>query len=449
MFYRRHPGIFAHALIISMVPAAAVQMHMTFGSRALFDNHFNSALFLKITAYAVPLLGLGLEYIRSFRHEHEMVSKLTAEIEARKAIRRELDKIENRNREILNAIPDMIFTINSEYRYVDFRASRELNPRVPPEQFMGKRVDEILPDPPAKQIMNSIRRVLETGKSLIVEFELPGNPEIHMHAVNYYEARVLRSSETEAMVMVRDIGARKREEATVELYTEELEKTNTELRQFAYIASHDLQEPLRSVVSFLQLLERKKKDALDDDGRRYIDRAINGSKHMQNLISALLEYSRIGTHGKDFEPPDTSRVIQDVLAGLEAALTESNARVSVGELPPVKADATQLGQVFQNLIGNAVKFRVGEPEITIRAEQNEEETIFSVSDNGIGIEERFAERIFVVFQRLHTRTEYPGTGIGLSICKKIIERHNGRIWMESEVGRGTTFYFTIPGPNES
>jgi signal transduction histidine kinase len=230
----------------------------------------------------------------------------------------------------------------------------------------------------------------------------------------------------------------------------DLERSNTELQQFAYVASHDLTEPLRMVVSYLELLNSRAGEKLDDEEREFIGYASDGARRMQHLIQDLLAYARVDTRGRPLEPTDSERVLETVLVNLKPAIAENHTVVEHDHLPTVEGDIMQLTQVFQNLIGNAIKFHGKvDPKIHVGAQRQNGEWIFHVSDNGIGIDPKNFDRLFVLFQRLHTRQEYPGTGMGLAICKKIIERHGGRIWVESRQGEGTTFFFTIPVKNGS
>lgn len=243
----------------------------------------------------------------------------------------------------------------------------------------------------------------------------------------------------------KDITDRRLQEMKLAEINEKLERSNKELQQFAYIASHDLQEPLRMVSSYLGLLEKRYKDRLDDNARDFIGYAVDGAKRMSSFIKDLLTYSRVTSQAREHVPTDMNEIISDVQRDLQVLIREKKASVEASELPEVMADPVQMHQLLQNLIGNAIKFH-GErtPEIAVNAKPAHNGYVFSVRDNGIGIEAQYFDRIFQVFQRLHDREKYEGTGIGLAICRKIVERHGGRLWVESEIGKGTTFFFTIP-----
>jgi len=243
----------------------------------------------------------------------------------------------------------------------------------------------------------------------------------------------------------RDITERQRAEEELHRLTEDLRRSNAELEQFAYVASHDLQEPLRMVSSYVQLLSKRYQGRLDQDADEFIGFAVDGAKRMQNLINDLLTFSRIDTRGKPPVPTSCEDAIEVALSNLQIAIEESGASITHETLPVVKGDPTQLVQLFQNLLSNAIKFRAIEPpRIHVGVQQDAGEWLFRISDNGIGLDPKFAERIFVIFQRLHQGDTYPGTGMGLAICKRIVQRHGGRIWVESQSGKGATFYFTLP-----
>lgn len=234
------------------------------------------------------------------------------------------------------------------------------------------------------------------------------------------------------------------------LIAEDLARSNKDLEQFAYVASHDLQEPLRAVAGFVELLKIKLQKNLDARSEEYMGHTVEGVKRMQTLINGLLEYSRVGTRGKKPEPTDAKIALDRALAHLHMSISETGAKITADNLPKISVDPTQLAQLFQNLISNAIKFRGRQtPEIHIAADRQDGQWKFAVKDNGIGIEPQYMDRIFLIFQRLHSRVKYPGTGIGLAICKKIVERHGGKIWVESKSGEGSTFYFTIPDTGET
>ena len=237
--------------------------------------------------------------------------------------------------------------------------------------------------------------------------------------------------------------------AQVTQQSEELSRSNRELEQFAYVASHDLQEPLRMVSSYVALLGRRYDGQLDDRADKYIHFAVDGANRMQRLIHDLLAYSRVGTRGGELTPTDTASVLRETLSNLEVAIGESEAEVVYSDLPSVMGDPSQLRQLFQNIIGNALKFRSeNRPRVQLAAKRDGDQWTFSIRDNGVGFDQRYAERVFGVFKRLHRNADIPGTGIGLAICQRIIERHGGRIWAESKLGEGSCFYFTLPAVAE-
>ena len=250
---------------------------------------------------------------------------------------------------------------------------------------------------------------------------------------------------TRFRAVIIDISERKQVDEKLSQVMEELTRSNEELEKFAYVASHDLQEPLRMVSSFARLLKNRYKGKLDQDADDFINFAVDGANRMQVLITDLLAYSRVGRWGNEFKEESSDAVLERALSNLKVVVEQRGAVVTRDPLPVMMGDDSQLAQLFQNLIGNAVKFcKDRTPHIHVSSERRGNKWVFSVRDNGIGIAPEYFERIFLIFQRLHGKQEYPGTGIGLAICRKVAERHGGRIWVESEPGSGSTFYFTIP-----
>lgn len=276
------------------------------------------------------------------------------------------------------------------------------------------------------------------------------NGELYWENATISPVRDANGRITHYVAVKEDITARKQAEELMKHYAQELERSNAELDQFASVVSHDLQEPLRMVSSYLALLEKRYKGQLDAQADKYIGYAVDGAQRMQNMIRAMLDYARVGTRGHDLEPTECQAVLDLVLNDLQVAIQKSGAVITHDPLPVVMADKIQLGQVFQNLIGNAIKFCTQTPQIHISVSCQEQNWLFGVRDNGIGFDPEFATQIFEIFRRLNPPDAYAGVGIGLPICKKIIERHGGCIWAVSQPGHGATFYWTLPlkGPDQ-
>jgi len=312
----------------------------------------------------------------------------------------------------------------------------------PPEQLRHMKIGDINPLPPGEIAAEMALAVEEQRTYFNFKHRLASG---EVRDVEVYSGPISEGGRTLLYSIIHDITERKQAQQALAKRTQDLARSNAELEQFAYVASHDLQEPLRMVASYTQLLARRYHDKLDQDANDFIAYAVDGANRMQRLINDLLAFSRVGTRGKPFEPTDCNTVLKDVLDNLQMSIEETQATVTYDELPTVMADESQLSQLFQNLIVNSIKFRSEQaPAIHISTQRLENEWQFSVRDNGIGIPPEFFERIFVIFQRLHARDDYPGTGIGLAVCKRIVERHGGRIWVASTPGQGSTFSFTLP-----
>jgi PAS domain S-box-containing protein len=350
---------------------------------------------------------------------------------------------------LLQAAPDGIVITDRDGQIRLANAQLELLLGYEPGELVGQPVEVLLPEGLRAghvgkrhgYVAHPAPRRMGIGLKLVARrkdgTEIPA--EISLSPLETSEGRFIVST-------IRDASERRDTEAMMRKHADALGRSNDQLQQFAYVASHDLQEPLRMVSSYLQLLERRYKGQLDDDASEFIGFAVDGAKRMQALISDLLAYSRIGTREEVHSRVDLNETVQRVLKDLEVAIRETGAVVQVDRLPTITAEATQIRQLLQNLVGNALKFhKPGQPpaiEVTSRREADA--WIFAVRDHGIGLDPQYRDRIFQIFQRLHTRQEYPGTGIGLAICKRIVERHGGTITVDSSPGDGATFTFTVP-----
>jgi PAS domain S-box-containing protein len=357
---------------------------------------------------------------------------------------------EAKYRGLLEAAPDSMVVVNQngEIVLLNLQAEKQFGYRR--DELVGQKVKNIIPEGFAERLIadgtrtaaDALAQQIGTGIELAArrkdgsDFPI----EIMLSPLESTEGVLVTAA-------IRDITERKKSEQQLVKTVGELKRSNDELQQFAYVASHDLQEPLRMVASYTQLLAKRYKGRLDSDADEFIAFAVDGSNRMQGLIQDLLAYSRAGTNGKALHEISSEKALKDALANLRAAIQESGAVVTHDSLPAIITDDTQLVQVFQNLVGNAIKYRSAEdPRVHVSATKNGgSEWTFSVRDNGLGIDPQYFERIFVLFQRLHGREEFKGTGIGLTICKKIVERLGGRIWVESQPQKGSTFHFALPG----
>jgi PAS domain S-box-containing protein len=355
-----------------------------------------------------------------------------------------LRQSEERYRGLVELSPEALFVNRNDRIVLVNPAALQLFGASSAEQLLGKSPFELFHPDYHAVMRQRTSKVLAGERTPVLEEKIIRLDGVGVD-VEVVGSPVMDQGERAVQVLLRDITERKRAQAALQQTTEDLQRSNRDLEQFAYVASHDLQEPLRAVGGYVKLLEHRFPDKLDATARGYIAGAFDGATRMERLISDLLAYSRVATRGEDFLPADLEDALGQALRNLEAGIEAAQATVTHDPLPTLPVDAGQIRQLFQNLIGNALKFN-GEqpPRIHIGAQRQEGRWVFSVRDNGIGIDPRYYEKIFQVFQRLHTRKDYPGTGIGLAICKKIVERHGGTIWVESQPDQGATFYFSIP-----
>jgi PAS domain S-box-containing protein len=563
-FNKIYPSTFSQALLLSMVPEIVVELHMAFGSKALFDNDFNIAHFLKIFAYLLPGIGLLLDYVQTFTRLEKTTHSLVEEKTKIKSIvdnaidgivtinstgyiqsfnpsaermfgyqekdiinkninllvpksyhekhdgysyfrkykRTQLKNIIGFNQEVIglckdgstlpldlgitevqlgnetfftafvrdlsqqkrleneiksreqlfstfvNAAPVMMWMLDSHHKPIMFNETWLDFMGHTLEQELAYEWDSLKIHPEDKEpVMSQYYEAINHKKSFDQEYRLLRHDGVYRWirevGVPHHENNTYKGF----IGICLDVTQRKMDELKLHNYTQELERSNIELEQFAYIASHDLQEPLRMVSSYTQLLERRYKDKLDDDANEFIGYAVDGANRMQTLIQDLLAYSRVGKNKQILKRLELDPLIKNIILGLKLAIEESNVQINLPEsFPQIMADQSQIQQLFQNLILNAIKYRAEERkcEININYQKVDKMWQFSIQDNGIGIETKYFERIFVIFKRLHSREKYSGTGIGLAVCKRIVEGHGGELWLESTFGSGSTFYFTIP-----
>jgi PAS domain S-box-containing protein len=378
-----------------------------------------------------------------------LVTAAIRDITVRKAAEKHLAQMEGRYRGLLEAAPDAMVVVNQGGVIVLLNVQAEKQFGYRRDELVGQKVKNIIPEGFAERLIaDGTRTAAEAvAQQIGTGIELRGRRKYGSEFPIEIMLSPLESPEGILVTAaIRDITERKKSEQHLVKTVGELKRSNDELEQFAYVASHDLQEPLRMVASYTQLLAKRYKGRLDSEADEFIGYAVDGSNRMRGLIQDLLAYSRAGTNGKALREVSSEKALKDALSNLRATIQESGAVVTHDSLPAIISDDTQLVQVFQNLVGNAIKYRSAEvPHVHVSATKNGgTEWIFSVRDNGLGIDPQYFERIFVLFQRLHGREEFKGTGIGLTICKKIVERLGGRIWVESPPEEGSTFYFSLP-----
>lgn len=313
------------------------------------------------------------------------------------------------------------------------------------EELLGKNIRSIRADVSEEEYRQIPKQMESDAKTMMVTETTHRRKNGTTYPVEAHYQLTATDEGNFFVAIANDITSRKQSERKIQRALKELERSNKELEQFAYVASHDLQEPLRMVASYTQLIERRYKDKLDSDANEFIRFAVEGAMRMQRLISDLLEYSRLSTRKKDFEPIDVHSVLGEVIVNLLFKIQETSAIITNEDLPEIYADRSQIVRLFQNLIDNALKYKKNDiiPRIHISSVEHDDHYEFMINDNGIGIDPKYQERVFIIFQRLHNKEEYGGSGIGLAICKKIAERHGGTIWFESVPGEGTTFHITF------
>jgi PAS domain S-box-containing protein len=383
---------------------------------------------------------------------NKMAVAFITDVSERKKAEEVLRSSEETTRLIMNSALDAIVCIDIKGCITVWNPQAEKIFGWQEHEMKGRRLSEtIIPEQYRSLHEAGLKRYLTSGEHTVLNklFEITA---LHRNGKEFpIELTIIpmRQKDNDFFcAFMRDITERREAEIRQNEYSESLKQKNTELEQFAYVASHDLQEPLRTVSGFVELLKRHYKDQADENVIKYINYITDASDRMRRLVQDLLDYSRLGRQ-RILEPIDCNQVVEEVLSDLTMAIQESQAVITIEQLPVISGYATEMKQLFQNLLSNSLKFRKAgaPPVISISVIPKEDHWQFNVTDNGIGIEDKYWERIFVIFQRLHTKTEYEGTGIGLAHCKKITELHNGKIWVDSIPDKGSTFYFTIKKRN--
>ncbi|MCB0633495.1 MAG: PAS domain S-box protein [Lewinella sp.] len=396
---------------------------------------------------------LNMSLLYKYTGEFRLAIGMIEDITEKRKIRRALENNEAFQKAILRTLPDLKFRIDKTGYFIDYYPSP--NPQEDllrdPQDFMGKKVDEVLPSYIAVAIMKNIELALETGDLREFEFAMPLENKL-----NHYEIRVNAVNRMEVIAVVRNVSERNWAQLELQNKIRELDEknkmlqhyidSNLQLENFAYIASHDLREPLRTMGTFAQLLQKKYRDKLDQSAHTYINFVVKSARDMNNLIEDLLTYSRIETQENVLEVVDLPDLLQEVVDGLDKAIVESRAVIRFDQIPPnVVANPNRIKQLFQNLMANAIKFRREDLPPVVQVSCNDLGNFwqFEVRDNGIGVDPEFHDKIFLLFKKLHSRQDFQGTGLGLAICRKVVEQLGGEIWLESEEGRGASFFFTI------
>jgi PAS domain S-box-containing protein len=390
-----------------------------------------------LIVWLLGMAGIGFAYRRGSVDIRERMK-------AREAIRAE----EERFRNLVETTNDIIWEVDVKgvYSYISPQVRSILG--YEPEELIGKTPFDVMPEDEAARVREFFGKVMGAAEpfSNLENKNLTKDGRLivlESGAVPFYdESGAIRGYRG----IDRDITERKKAEEELDKVLDELTRSNAELQQFAFVASHDLQEPLRAVTSYLRLLERRLTGRLEPEAEGFVESAVDGAARMEHMIKDLLEFSRVNTAGGAFERVDMNAVLDAALENLSTAINESGAVFERGQMPVVYADPAQFIRLLQNLIGNAIKFRKpgAKPVIEVGARESAEGWVFSVKDNGVGIAPGDVDKVFIIFQRVHGK-KYPGTGLGLAICKRIVERHGGRIWVESAEGRGSSFHFTVPG----